>query len=124
MDEYAVLGRFGHREHLHLAWSCLRRKSLPATREDVAGFIRHVVRRHGAPDKYHETLTRFWIHATALALAGSARPDDFDALLAEHPHLGDKGLPYRHWTRALLDSEVARREWVEPDLLPLPPLPA
>ena len=124
MDEYAALGRFGHREHLHLAWSCLRRRGVAGARHDVARLIRHIARSHGQTDKYNETLTRFWIHATALALARSARPDDFEALLAEQPHLADKGLPYRHWTRGVLESEAARGEWVEPDLLPLPPLPA
>ena len=124
LEEYAASGRFGHREHLHLAWSYVRRSGLPRARAEVAAFLRHVASQHGQPDRYHETLTSFWLHATACALARSARPDDFEALLAEQPHLEDKGLPQRHWTSGALWSDAARRDWVEPDLRPLPPLPA
>ena len=51
MDEYAALGRFGHREHLHLAWSCLRRRGVAGARHDVARLIRHIARSHGQTDR-------------------------------------------------------------------------
>jgi hypothetical protein len=34
---------------------------------------------------------------------------------------GDRELPLRHYTKALLMSSEARFGWVEPDLLPLGP---
>ena len=33
---------------------------------------------------------------------------------------GEKELPLRHYTKDRLMSTVARAEWVEPDLVPLP----
>jgi hypothetical protein len=112
-------GRFGHREHLHMAWSYLRRDGLPVAVDNAAVFIRHVAESHGETAKYHDTLTRFWVHVVAVA-------DDrygathFDDLLAAAPHLTDKQLPYRHWSRPVLESQAARTGWVEPDLVPLP----
>jgi hypothetical protein len=67
-------------------------------------------------------MTRFWIQAVALAVAAHGG-DDFDDLLVAAPHLTEKGLPYRHWSRELLDSPAARERWIEPDLRPLPALP-
>lgn len=67
----------------------------------------------GAPPGCHETVTRYFVEAV-----GRAGADTVDALVA-HPwcHVD---APARHWSRALLWSDVARRRWVEPDLAPLP----
>jgi hypothetical protein len=64
-------------------------------------------------------MTRFWVEATAHAV-GRTGADDFDALLEGVPHLLDKGLPFRHWSREALFSPPARAGWVAPDLRPLP----
>jgi hypothetical protein len=44
----------------------------------------------------------------------------FDDLLAAEPHLLDKTLPYRHWSRERMGSEEARQQWVEPDVRLMP----
>jgi hypothetical protein len=113
------VARFGHREHLELAWSHVRSEGMPAAGESIASFIRGVAAREDAEDRYHETVTQFW--ARLMAYAVGAHPDwSFDELLARAPHLLDKHLPERHWSAERLHSTEARVRWVEPDLAPLP----
>jgi hypothetical protein len=50
-------GGFGHREHLELAWAYLRLWPIEEAEGAMVGAIRHIARRHGAEDKYHETIT-------------------------------------------------------------------
>jgi hypothetical protein len=46
--------------------------------------------------------------------------DSFEEFIARNPQLLDCQLPERHYSSETLWSAGARREWVEPDLLPLP----
>lgn len=113
---------YGHREHLRTAWLYLRRlgcEETAAAAAEVAQGIRRLSAAHGAPQRYHETLTRVWVRLVAAACAG-APGLDFDALLARHPELLDRDLPYRHYSRERLTSDEARAAWIEPDRAPLP----
>jgi hypothetical protein len=85
----------------------------------VRDAIRHVAARHDAPDKYHETITRFWIHLVAIHRAGS-QSDSFEEFLAAHPRLLDGRLLTHHYSAELLGSDDARTRWSAPDLIPLP----
>lgn len=72
-------------------------------------------------DGYHETITRASMAGAAAMLADNpGRPLGavLDSLM-EGP-LGNKHWPFAYWTEARLMSLLARREWVEPDLAPLP----
>ena len=110
---------FHHRDHLRLAWIQIRRLGLPHASEAVTAAIRQFASRHGHGDRYHETMTRFWLRVVGMGITRNpALP--FDQLLAAEPHLLDKNLPYRHWSRERMGSDDARREWVEPDLRLMP----
>jgi hypothetical protein len=112
---YLRAGSFGHREHLHMTWSYLRR----GEGDRVLPFLCHVAESHGETGKLNLTLTRFWVAATAHAIKTSGA-GDFSALLAHAPHLVEKDLPFRHWSREAMFSPQARASWVDPDLRPLP----
>ena len=117
LEGYLQDGAFGHRQHLHMTWSYLRR----GEPEGVLPFLRHVAESHGESEKLNVTMTRFWVEVTAHAVATEGTgADDFDRLLERAPHLLDKQLPFRHWTRDTIFSSQARAGWVEPDLRPLP----
>ena len=126
MDAFASLmdevmpsdGRFGHREHLHLAWLAVRRHGQPAAAEMIADGIRHTARYAGAPQKYHATMTGAWVALVAHHVPEG--PNDFDGFLAGFPGLLDKRLLAGHYSNARLASAEARQAWVEPDLAPLP----
>lgn len=111
--------RFGHREHLRLAWLAIERHGAEAAEDVVGDGLRHFAAAHGRSERYNETLTRFWVRLVAhvrLARAGIQSVEDAaDAF----PILLDSRLPLRHWSASVLFGEAARRGWCEPDLLPL-----
>ncbi len=111
---------FHHRDHLRLSWVLIRRLGLAAAASAIATGIQRFAARHGQSQKYHETLTQFWVRIVGHMV--EARPDigDFAAFLATFPQLLDKDLPYRHWRRETMNSARARAGWVEPDLVALP----
>lgn len=89
---------FHHVDHLRLAWVYLTEEP---TVDDAAARIATALRRFaaaaGAPDKYSDTVTRYWVvELAACRQASGAR--DFQALLAACPHLLDKN--YRGRPRA------------------------
>lgn len=72
---------------------------------------------------YHETITRCFIHAVRLYLAETEER----ALVARVNNLlmspyGNRDWPLAYYSRAQLFSVAARRDFVEPDLAPLPAL--
>lgn len=111
---------FRHANHVRLAWIYLRRAPCDEASKRMERSIRDFAAHHGASQKYHHTLTGVWMRLVAEAVARTPEIDAFEAFLGTHPHLGDKGLPYRYYTPQRLDSDAARAGWVEPDLLPLP----
>lgn len=110
---------FHHRDHLRLAWIQIHRLGLELGSDDVAGAIQQFATRNGHGQLYHETLTRFWLYAVGLAI-GRHRELAFDDVLTAEPHLLDKNLPFKHWSRERMFSPAARTAWVDPDLRGLP----
>lgn len=114
-------GGFGHREHLELAWHLLRRYPIDDARQAMTALIRHVAGLHGAETKYHETITRAWLHFVAVHVqrwdAGS-----FDAFIERNPELLDRKLIEHFYSPALISGDHARVVWAPPDLRPLPAL--
>lgn len=112
--------QFHHRDHLRLTWYLIRRDGEAAAPEAITTGIRAFATRHGQAQKYHETLTRFWIRVVGHMMAARPEIAEFETFLAAFPQLLDKDLPYRHWRRETMWDEAARRAWVAPDLLALP----
>jgi len=109
-----------HRGHLRLAWLLLGRHSLDDASEIVCRALKNYAQAQGAPDRYHETLTRFWMRIVNHAMELAPVAESTDELVERFPILLEKGLPYRHWSRDCFDSAEARKSWVPPDLLQLP----
>ena len=109
---------FRHADHLTIAVSYLMadppEKAIARMRESLFRFIDH----HGINrQKYHETLTVFWVEFTAAKL--KSRPEL--ASLVERcnyirSELGDKDVVKQFYSTELLASDKAREDFVEPDL--------
>jgi hypothetical protein len=109
---------FGHESHLRFAWALLDSADSVENAEHVANLtIRHVAELGGNPTKYNCTVTIFWIrlldHVRKTHDSISNLEEAFDAW----PDLQDPHLPDRHWSD--VNSEEAKRHWVEPDLIPM-----
>lgn len=113
-------GTFGHREHLHLAFAAVRRHGAAGAGEAVIRWIRQLAVSHGAPGKFHVTVTLAWTGLVAHHAAACPAGTDFADFLQQHPALLDKQLLTRHYSPRLLTSPAARAGWVEPDLAAFP----
>ena len=113
---------FHHREHLRVTWLYLRRDGLAAGAHNMAEGIRRLARSHGHEDRYHETITRFWIHVVSLGMHDGSEAATSDDFVDQHPHILDKDLMGRHYSTGAIRSPAARAAFVEPDVRALPEL--
>ncbi|WP_163999056.1 hypothetical protein [Pyxidicoccus caerfyrddinensis] len=110
---------FRHREHVRLAWLCLREHGFESGLERVRSLIQRYAAALGATGKYHETLTRAWAELVQAGLDAAPGLTSFDAFLEARPELTDSRLLDRHYRKETLDSPAARAGWVPPDVAPL-----
>lgn len=113
-----------HAAHFAAALWVLTRPELDAAR-DMPGLIRAYNAATGVANTdtegYHETITQASLRAARARL--DARPDTaLSWVLADllASDLGRSDWLLRHWSRDVLFSPKARREWVGPDLQALP----
>jgi hypothetical protein len=94
------MSAFNHAAHVRLALELLTDSpSFDAAVERMTAALREKASAAGHPEKYHHTLTLFWMHMVARLL--------------------DKELPLAYYSGDRLLDETARESWVEPDLKPL-----
>jgi hypothetical protein len=110
---------FHHASHLHVAWVYLA-ESLSV--QQAADKMRDTLRRYaataGKPQKYHETITLFWVHLLSRAQA-ARRGRRLEDIVNANPQLLEKNFPLAYYSAERLFSDEARTSWVEPDLRPL-----
>jgi hypothetical protein len=107
---------FHHASHLHVAWVYLTESS---SVQQAAKKMRNTLRRFavaaGKPEKYHETITLFWVHLLSRAQAAS-RAERLEDVVHANPQLLEKNFPLAYYSTERLFSDEARTSWVEPDL--------
>ena len=111
-------GHFGHHSHLCFGWAVLdEAQDVDDAAHCVSLTIRHVAELGGTPDKYHETVTIFWVRLLDHLRHVYPGATSVDQMGEVYPDLLDAELPDRYWSD--LDGE-AKVTWVEPDLQPMP----
>lgn len=113
-------GRFGHRQHIHLAYLTVRRHGTQEAVTRISDWIRHIAAYELAPQKYNATVTKAWTHLVGHHVEADPPTGDFSDFAARNPLLLDKRLLSRHYRSSTLASTAARAGWVEPDLAPFP----
>ena len=111
--------RFGHREHLRIAWLVIDRHGAELAAEIVGERLKAMAVAAGVAPLYNETMTRFWVRLLAHVRQATG-VESVDEAIATVPMLLDKSLAQRHWSRTVMFGPEARAVWVEPDLRPLP----
>lgn len=105
---------FHHREHVRIVWLYLSRYPLDeAMEKTIQGIIRYATSL-GAAHIYHETMTRAWVLVVKSAMNQSF--NTFDEFIQSNPHLLDKNLLSEYYSSTLLNSDEARKTWLDPDL--------
>ena len=109
---------FHHASHLHVAWVYLSESS---SAEDAADKMRKTLQQFAASagklEKYHETITLFWINWLARVRRVSSGKT-LEQLVHANPRLLKKDFPLDYYSRERLFGDEARSSWIEPDLKP------
>ena len=110
---------FRHASHLHVGWVYLQESnSADEAAQKMAATLRRFAAAVGHPEKYHETLTHFWMCLLARH-RDSAPGRELSDIVRENPRLLEKDLPLQYYSRDRIFSAQARNSWVEPDLKPI-----
>ena len=113
-------GGFGHREHLELAWTYLRRYPTDEAAKVMVAAIRRSLDARGRRQVSRDD------HARVAALRRCAHPtlgaESFEEFIDRNPDLLDRKLIEHFYSRELILTESARAAWVRPDLRRLPAL--
>lgn len=118
------LERWHHRDHVRLAYLCLRAGDL----EQAANRIRSGIKAHNAahgiidaPTRgYHETMTIAWLRLVQFILTEYGPEATAEAFCDAHPELLEKKALRLFYSKDLFMSARAKAEFVEPDLAPFP----
>jgi hypothetical protein len=109
---------FHHRDHVRLSWLYLRRGGPASGSRAVLDGIRHFAVVHGAADRFHVTLTLFWVKLVQHLIDTYPGAPTFDDLVTHFPRVLDKSLVYKHYSPEHLGA--GRQNWLQPDLRPMP----
>lgn len=106
--------RFNHEAHIYVAWLYLERFPLTDAIARFTAALRSLTRRFGAPEKYHDTITWFYLLLIAERRESSA---DWRAFRERNPDLFDRSSNVlgRYYRADTLATERARAGFVLPD---------
>ena len=105
---------FGHEAHVYAAWLYVNRFPAPLAVERFTAALRRLTTKLGAPDKYHDTVTRFYMLIIAERSDGVSCWQSFRE---QNPDLFDRhnNVIYRYYSRERLGSDTARQQFLLPD---------
>jgi len=107
---------FHHREHVRLAFAYLTRYDLFVALERYRAGLKRLAAHHGAPRKYHETVTcglLVLIHERMVTRAGA---DSWEGFVDSNPDMLRwlDGAFFDYYPRDVLTSDIARSTFVLP----------
>jgi len=110
---------FSHEAHLRLAWIHIKRYGVETAIETICEQLIAFVDSLGARYKYNKTLTVAAIRAVNHFMNKSDAGNFYD-FIQQFPRLkyNFMELISAHYQQDIYNSELAKREYLEPDLLP------
>ena len=107
---------FRHAEHVRLAWAYLRRHDLFGALERYRSGLKRLAAHHGAPRKYHETVTCGLLVLIHERMARRPDCDTWDGFVESNPDVLRwlDGAFFEYYRPEVLQSELARRTFVLP----------
>jgi hypothetical protein len=110
---------FSHEAHLRLAWIYIRKQGCVRAVDVVCKQLMAYVSHVGARGKFNKTLTVAAIMAVKHFMKKS-NTDNFRDIVSEHPRLKNnfKELVAFHYRMDIYNSEEAKQNYLEPDLMP------
>lgn len=110
---------FTHEAHLRLAWINIKKYGIKQAEKNIQIGLKNFVEFVGAKDKYNVTLTLAAIKAVYHFMLKS-KSDNFKNFITEFPRLKNnfKDLMSCHYGFDIYNSDKAKTEFLEPDLIP------
>jgi hypothetical protein len=113
-----------HQQHIKVAYLYLRKypfeKAMERMREGVKAFNA----AKGIPEAldrgYHETMTQAWLRLVYFTLCEYGPAESAEAFYEQSPQLQQKKILRFFYTKELFTSWQAKKEFVDPDIIPLP----
>jgi len=118
------IGLWDHYGRLRVVWTALYKKGLEDSL-DQQGWLctrwKAYKESIGHGEKWHYTLTRFWVHIIHNLNNSSEDFPSFEAFWVKHGESIKQGSYFRNfYSDAVMMDPKARTEWTPPDLKPLP----
>ena len=109
---------FDHEAHVYLGWLYVGEYSLADAIGRFTAALRRLTTKLGIPDKYHDTISWFYLLLIAERRA-AASEDSWFSFRRENDDLfrRDGNVIERYYSRELLFSDRARKTYVLPDRL-------
>lgn len=114
--ENASLEEFHHIDHIRIAWLYLRQFGFERGSQKIVEGVKYFAAAHNQSQRYHETITQFWIRAVEHCIQANRTINNFNEFIDTFPFLKETASIYKHYTKQQLMSEIARAQWVDPDL--------
>lgn len=112
---------FNHKAHLKLAYILLAMHGVKGAAPRFRAALQAFLQRNDIdPTKYHETVTQAWLLAVLHFMERAGATASAEEFVKANPVLHDPRIMLTHYSRELIASDRARREFVEPDLDPIP----
>lgn len=105
---------FGHAAHVRAAYLYLRESDFAAALERIRRAIRNYTRHLGKPDRYHETITVAYVALIQQHICERGNAGGWAAFACANAELFQPDLLRRFYSRAQLDSDIARRIFLLP----------
>ena len=105
---------FDHEAHIYMAWLYLGEYPVTEAIERFSNALKSLTRQLGVPDKYHETVTWFYL---LLIAERRSKGEDWDTFRHRNADLFDRSSDVlkRYYQPATLQSDRARKSFVLPD---------
>jgi hypothetical protein len=112
-------GEFTHGLHLAVAaWYASKYTDAESLARMRSGLLR-LTNKFGV-QAYHETITQFWMRIAGDFLVSETSESSLVATVNRLIEaLAAKDVVYQYYSRELLQSDIAKNNWVEPDLKPI-----
>ena len=115
---------FTHEQHIRMAWLLLREADLLEAITRYREALKKITRKFGAETKYHETITWFFLVTIAERMETIASIHSKECWISFRTanwelFEGNPSWLERNYSGERLTSELARRQFVLPDRLPL-----
>jgi hypothetical protein len=123
---YIPIPQWKHQDHIRMAWSYLKSESVyEIALQKMRVGIQRLNLSHGNSTGYHETVTCLFAIYIYRAIVKAPPNQTFKEFIDVNSWLFDGKNPFRkrHYSDSLWSSKQARKQFVSPDLEPLPGTP-